>query len=194
MFDPVFASPRTLALGALTGLVFGFLLQRGRVTRFNVILAQFLLKDFTVIKVMGTAIVVGAVGIYGMRLLGVDAPMHVKSATLLGNALGGAIFAVGMVVLGYCPGTGMAAIGDGSRHAVFGLLGGLFGAAAFAEAYPFIKTNILGVSDLGKATVPSLMGISPWWVIALLVVGAAAGFALLERRAADSALREPAPA
>ena len=39
--------------GALTRLVFGFLLQNGGVTRFSVILGQFLLKDFTVVSTAG---------------------------------------------------------------------------------------------------------------------------------------------
>jgi uncharacterized protein len=181
MFDHLFASPVALLTGALTGLVFGFLLQKGGVTRFSVILGQFLLKDFTVIKVMGTAIIVGAVGIYGMRAMGLDVPLHIKNATLLGNALGGAIFGVGMTVLGYCPGTGVAAIGDGSRHAIPGVLGGVFGAALYAEAYPWMKSSVLGVGDLGKATLESVTGLSPWWFMAFLALAAVTGFVLLER-------------
>lgn len=181
MFEHVFASPTVLLTGALMGLVFGFLLQKGGVTRFSVILGQFLLKDFTVLKVMGTAIVVGGVGIYGMRAMGLDVPLHIKSATLLGNALGGAIFGVGMAILGYCPGTGVAAIGDGSRHAIPGVLGGIFGAAVFAEVYPWMKSNVLGVGDVGKATLGTITGLSPWWFMALLALAALLGFGLLER-------------
>ena len=119
MFD--LASSQMIVYGLLAGFVFGFLLQKGGVTRYRVILGQFLLKDFTVLKVMFTAIVVGAVGIWGMRSAGMDFPMHVKNAAILANIVGGLIFGVGMAVLGYCPGTGIAAIGDGSRHAIPGL-------------------------------------------------------------------------
>lgn len=181
MFDHVFASPSILLTGALTGLIFGFLLQKGGVTRFSVILGQFLLKDFTVLKVMGTAIVVGGIGIYGMRAFGLDVPLHIKNATLLGNAIGGATFGIGMAILGYCPGTGVAAIGDGSRHAIPGVLGGLVGAAAYAEAYPWMKSEVLGVGDLGKATLGSVTGLSAWWFMALLAIGAFVGFMVLER-------------
>ncbi|MCC6659514.1 MAG: YeeE/YedE family protein [Phycisphaerales bacterium] len=181
MFSHIFASPSALVTGAVTGLVFGFLLQKGGVTRFSVILGQFLLTDFTVLKVMGTAIVVGALGIFGMRAIGLDVPLHVKDATLLGNVLGGAIFGVGMAILGYCPGTGVAAIGDGSRHAIPGVLGGLVGAAIYAEAYPWIKSEVLGIGDLGKVTLDSATGLSPWWLMALLGASAIAGFVLLER-------------
>ena len=47
------------------GLVFGFLLHRGGVTDYNVIVRQFLFRDFTVLKVMFTAIVVGGIGVAG---------------------------------------------------------------------------------------------------------------------------------
>ena len=165
MSENFFADPQTLVLGALTGFVFGFLLQKGGVTRFNVILGQFLLKDFTVLKIMLTAIVVGGVGIYGMRTMGWDVPLHIKNATLIGNIVGGLIFGVGMAVLGYCPGTGVAAIGDGSRHAIFGVLGMFVGAALYAEAYPWMKSEVLGIVDMGKATFPTVSGHSPWWFI-----------------------------
>lgn len=166
MFEIGFADPRVLVLGALTGLVFGFLLQRGGVTRYDVIVSQFLLRDHTVLKTMLTAIVVGSLGIYGMMHLGMLDHLHVKSATLLTNALGGAIFGVGMVVLGYCPGTGLAAIGQGSRDAIAGVIGMLFGAAIYAKAYPFVKERLEPVGAIaGKAaeqTLPALTGLSPW--------------------------------
>ena len=50
--------PRIL-LGLLTGFLFGFLLQKSRVSDRRVIVGQFLLRDFTVMKVMLTAIIVG---------------------------------------------------------------------------------------------------------------------------------------
>ncbi|KMP10401.1 hypothetical protein UZ36_07765 [Candidatus Nitromaritima sp. SCGC AAA799-C22] len=181
MFENFFADPNTLLMGGVTGLAFGFLLQKGGVTRFSVILGQFLFKDFTVLKVMLTAIVTGALGIYGMRAMGMDFPLHIKNATLLGNALGGLIFGAGMAVLGYCPGTGVAAVGDGSRHAIFGILGMLLGAALYAEAYPWIKPEVLGIGDIGKVTLDTVTGLSPWWFIVSLLVIAVIGFVALER-------------
>jgi uncharacterized membrane protein YedE/YeeE len=181
MFDPFFAAPGQLLAGAITGFLFGFLLQKGGVTRFEVIVNQFLLKDFTVLKVMGTAIVVGAVGVYGMLQLGMIEGLHIKSAHLLGNMLGGVIFGVGMAVLGYCPGTGVAAIGDGSRHAIPGVLGMLCGAALYAEADPWVSRHILNIASLGEETLVTATGLSPWWLIAALAVIAVLGLWLLEQ-------------
>jgi uncharacterized membrane protein YedE/YeeE len=175
-----FASPTTLILGAVTGLVFGFLLQKAWVTRFDVIVGQFLLEDNTVLKVIGTAIVVGGAGIYGMVQLGLIQGLHVKAAHLVGNALGGLIFGIGMAILGYCPGTGVAAIGDSSRDAIAGVAGMLFGAALYAELYPWAKAHILGLADLGKETFVTATGLSPWWFIAGLAILAVLGFKALE--------------
>jgi hypothetical protein len=124
MLENFFADPRILLLGALTGVIFGFLLQKGGVTRYNVIVNQFRFRDFTVLKTMLTAIVVGAVGVYAMQQTGMIKGLHVKAAEIGMNAVGGAIFGVGMVLLGYCPGTALAAVGQGSRDAAVGVGGG----------------------------------------------------------------------
>jgi uncharacterized membrane protein YedE/YeeE len=184
-----FADPKTLLLGAITGLVFGFLLQKGGVTRYNVIVNQFRFKDFTVLKTMLTAIVVGAIGIYGMLALGLIEGLHVKTAAIAMNALGGGIFGVGMVLLGYCPGTAVAAAGQGSRDALVGIAGGLVGALAYAEAYPWISRTIEPVASFGKITLPQITHVSVWVWIVPLAIGASALFYWLEKREAS-----PAPA
>jgi uncharacterized membrane protein YedE/YeeE len=177
-------SPEKLILGLGTGLVFGFLLQRGGVTQYQVILGQFLWKNHTVLRTMLTAVVVGAAGIYGMLALPSvfgEVALHVKGTAVLANALGGVIFGVGMALLGYCPGTGVAAIGEGSRHAIFGVLGMLVGAAVYAELYPAISSTLLKVAEFGKIRFPDVTGISPWVFIGLLAVAAAILFAVLRK-------------
>jgi uncharacterized membrane protein YedE/YeeE len=86
------------------------------------------------LKIMLTAIVVGGAGVYALFGMGAIESLHIKNATLWGNLVGGAIFGIGMAILGYCPGTGVAAIGDGSRDAITGVIGMVVGAALFAEA------------------------------------------------------------
>lgn len=44
-----------LLLGLFTGIIFGFLLQKGRVAKHDVIVNAFLLKDLTAVKIMATA-------------------------------------------------------------------------------------------------------------------------------------------
>ncbi len=182
MFEHYFADPRTLLLGAITGLVFGFLLQKGGVTRYNVIVNQFRFKDFTVLKTMLTAIVVGAIGVYAMLEFGMIKGLSVKGAELAMNAGGGLIFGVGMVLLGYCPGTALAAVGQGSRDALVGIVGALVGAAVYAETYPLLARTLQPLGNLGKITFADAAHVSPWWFIAALAVGAVTLFVWLEKR------------
>lgn len=176
----MFDSPERLLLGLLTGVVFGFLLQKGRVAKFPVIVGQFLLKDWTVVKVMGTAVLVGSVGVHALVSAG-QAQLHVKPFLLGGVLVGGVCFGVGMAVYGYCPGTGVAACGEGKPDAMAGVLGMLAGALAFVVAFPALQPLIKGLGDLGKLTLPEATGTSPWLWVALLIGGGLAVVALLVR-------------
>ena len=178
----MFDSPERLLLGLLTGVVFGVLLQKGRVAKFPVIVGQFILKDWTVAKVMGTAVVVGSVGVYALVSSG-QAHLHVKPFLLGGVLVGGVCFGVGMAVFGYCPGTSVAACGEGKPDAMVGVLGMLAGAFAFVAAYPALQPVLKGLGDMGKVTLPDATGTSPWLWVAGLVVGGLAAFVLIARRA-----------
>ena len=167
----MFDSPGKLMLGVATGIVFGVLLQKGRVAKFPVIVGQFLLKDWTVVKIMGTAVIVGAVGVFALVAAG-QASLHIKPLLLGGVLLGGALFGVGMTVLGYCPGTAVAACGEGSRDAMVGVLGMFTGAFVYVAAWPTFQPVIHGLGDQGKVTIPELTGTSPWlWVVGLAIAG-----------------------
>jgi hypothetical protein len=176
----MFDTPDKLALGLIIGVAFGFLLHKGQVTKFHTIVGQFLLRDFTVLKVMLTAVVVGGIGVYAIH--GMDlASLHVKPLVLGGVILGGLIFGVGMTLLGYCPGTGVAAVAEGSRHAIFGVLGMLAGAAVYAEVAPLMKATVLQIGDFGKLTLVDATGLSPWVFLTALAVGATLLFVAIER-------------
>jgi uncharacterized membrane protein YedE/YeeE len=185
-----------LVLGLVSGVILGFLLQKGGLTRYRVIVGQFLLRDFTVIKAMLTAIIVGGVGVWALYQTRV-VDMHVKSALLSANIIGGVIFGIGMGLLGYCPGTGVGAMADRSRHAIFGVIGMLVGAALYAESQPWLTAHVLRGADLGPVTFPDLTGVSPWWYLAALAVAAALlfrWFGRIERRAATTAAPQaPSP-
>ncbi len=163
------------------GMIFGFLLHRGLVANYNTIVNQFRLKDFTVLKVMFTAIVVGGIGVLALHATG-HAQYHIKPANLLGVALGAAIFGVGMAVYGYCPGTALAAVTTGSVHAVVGVVGMLAGGALYAFSFAWVDAHLQPVAALGKVRLPDVTPLPDWaWFVILLVVALVA-FALLERK------------
>jgi|SRR5688572_19902648 len=92
-------TPRLL-LGLLTGVLFGFILQRARVTRYATIVGFFRLTDLTMLKVMIAAIVSGMIGVYALHDLGL-VNLHVKPLLLGANVIGGVVFGVGMLLLGF---------------------------------------------------------------------------------------------
>lgn len=163
----------------LMGAAFGFLLQRGRVTSCDVIVNQFRLRDFTVLKVMGTAIVVGGLGLLLLVDIG-HAKYYVKDANLLAVALGAALFGVGMVVYGYCPGTALGAIASGSIHALVGAFGMVAGAVLYALSFDWLKAHVLNVWGLGKVRLPDLTGVPDAVWFAALAAGAIAFFWWIE--------------
>jgi uncharacterized protein len=168
----------SLVLAVVFGFIFGLLLQRGRVANYNTIVNQFCLKDFTVLKVMFTAIIVGGIGVLVLNRMGYAA-YHIKPANMLGVVLGAGIFGVGMVTYGYCPGTGVAAVATGSVHALIGFAGMLVGGILYALSFSWVKEHILNVAALGKLRLPDITGIADWiWFIILIAIAAIVFFTI----------------
>jgi len=186
-----FSGPTLLWAGLLFGFVFGWLLHRGGVTDYNVIVRQFLLQDFTVLRVMFTAIVVGGVGVWLLHRQGLT-NFHIKPAAMLAVVLGATLFGIGMVVYGYCPGTGVAAIGSGRLDALVGFFGMLAGGAAYALSYDWVASHLLPVADLGKKRLPDLAALPEGVWYAGLVLLAGCVFALVARLEKNRAtLKQP---
>ncbi len=172
---------KMLVYGLVTGLLFGFLLQKGRVLRYDKQMGALRLKDMTIIKFMLSSVIVGMVGIYLLNDLGLVA-LSIK-ATILGPVMIGAlVFGLGWGLLGYCPGTSMGALGEGRWDAAWGILGMIAGAALFAEAYPFLLKTVYTWGDFGRITLPQVLGVSHWVVIPLFIAGAVLLFWWLEKK------------
>ena len=155
----------SLVWGFLFGIIFGFLLQKGGVTKYDIIIGQLLLEDFTVIKIMLSAVVTGMIGIHLMKSLG-WIQLKPKAGSWGKNAIGGLIFGVGFAVLGYCPGTIAAAVGNGYLDALTGgLIGIIVGAGLFAALYPKLRYGILKTGDFGDLTLSRLLKVNDWVVI-----------------------------
>ncbi len=169
-----------LTLGLITGVLFGFLLQKGGVLRFEKQVGFLLLKDMTIIKFMFSAILVGTIGIYLCMDMGLI-ELKLKSLNIVAQLVGGVLFGAGWAILGYCPGTAVGALGEGRWHAGWGILGMLAGAAVYAEIYPYLKNNILSWGSYGKKTIPELVGVNHWIVITLFIAVYLVIFFLLEK-------------
>ncbi|MFA7173026.1 MAG: YeeE/YedE thiosulfate transporter family protein [Kiritimatiellia bacterium] len=170
-----------LTLGLLFGFCFGFLLQKGRVCDYEIIVGQLLLQDFTVLKIMLTAMVTGMLGIYAMRGRG-WVKLHKKSGALGTNIPGPLIFGIGFGMLGYCPGTSVGAAAHGALDALVGVIGITVGAGLYATVYPKVKERILKIGDFGDKTLIDVLPVrNPWVVILSLVAVIALLLFVLEK-------------
>ncbi len=176
----MFDEPHKLVLGLVTGILFGILLQKGQVAKFQKIIGQFLLKDWTALKIMVTAIAVGTLGV-NLLVAGGEASLHIQTAALARVLIGGLFFGVGLVIFGLCPGTGVAACGEGKRDALVGVVGMLFGAGIYVAAFSTLEPVMTSMADYGKVTLPEVMGGTPLlWALGLAgVMGGA--LVVLER-------------
>src|SRR4030042_5502931 len=160
-----------LIIGLMVGILFGFLLQKGGVTKYDIIMGQLLLTDFTVAKVMLTAIVTGKIGVHLLKSLG-KAELHPKPGSFGSTVIGGLLFGIGFGILGYCPGTMAGAGGQGSLDGPFGgIVGLLIGAGLFSEFYPVLEKKILSKGDFGDLTFPKWFKGNHWALIIPLAAG-----------------------
>lgn len=149
-----------LGLGLCFGVIFGFLLQKGGVAKYEVLIGMLLLEDFTVLKVIGSAVVVGMIGIYALHTAGL-VKLHIKPTRYGANALGGIVFGIGFGLAAYCPGTGAAAFGQGNFDAIAVFLGLMAGSYVFAEASGWLARTVNHWGDRGVLTLEHVLHLKP---------------------------------
>lgn len=125
-----------------TGLVFGFALDRGRVSVPYTIVSQMKMQNFTMMRMFLAASAVSALCIFVMDVLGIVKRKVKPSLGLeLGfgkfhgfgaNILGGLLLGSGMALAGACPGTIWPQVADfRSLQQAIAIAGGLVGTIAF---------------------------------------------------------------
>ena len=123
-FSPV----AEMGIGLVTGVGFGFFLERAGFGRADNLVSVFYGRDFRVMRVMFTAILTAMLGAYLLDLVGVMPLGNIGliPTYVLPQLVGGLLLGAGFVVGGYCPGTSLVGAASGKLDAVF-FLGGLFG-------------------------------------------------------------------
>ena len=148
------------ALAVLTGFCFGFVLERAGFGDARRLAAQFYLTDMRVLKVMFGAVATAAIGIALLRALGVLdwSEVYVNPTHLAAQAVGGAIFGVGFVVGGHCPGTAAVSCATGRINGLVFLVGVMLGALGFAGVSD--KLVELTAPGGGRITLDEWLGLS----------------------------------
>jgi hypothetical protein len=170
-----------LMYGLITGICFGFLLQKAGVVRYDKQIGALRLLDMTIVKFMFSSVLVGMIGIHFLKIFDLVDLLFMPTR-LVENITGGLLFGLGWGLLGYCPGTQGGALGEGRWDSVWGILGMTLSAGFYAEAYPYIKRALPAWGDFGVVTLPQLLGVNEWIVIFVITAGVIAMFRWFEKK------------
>jgi hypothetical protein len=171
-----------LLIAFLIGIGFGFALEQAGFSSSRKLAGMFYGYDTTVLKVFFTASIVALVGsqflsYFGLLNLNM---VFVNEYYITAAIVGGVIMGAGFIMGGFCPGTGVCALGIGKIDALFYVLGGLTGAFLFAETYPLIQP-LADANYRGPVKINEVMGISPGLFALLMIIVAVAMFWLAEK-------------
>jgi uncharacterized membrane protein YedE/YeeE len=171
-----------VAVPVAIGIVFGWFLERGGLGSARRIAGQFTLADFTVVKVMFSAILTAALGLFWLGELGVVdlSLVWIPETRPLAQALGGVLFGAGFAIAALCPGTSCVAAASGRTDGVAAILGLLAGTALFVAAYPLVAP-IHDAPSRGPLTIPQALGVPTGAVLLALALLATGAFLLAER-------------
>jgi len=157
-----------------TGLVFGFVIQRGGFCLTRAISNAVLTRDTTILRAYLLALLVAMVGVHALEAAGlVEIP--IRQLHWLSNILGGALFGFGMILSGGCSGSTWYRVGEGAVGAWVVLVGFAIGATMVGVGIldPVRRTLQKPAITTGGGAAPTLAnvtGLSPWIVIAVLAV------------------------
>jgi hypothetical protein len=173
--------------GLLAGVLFGYVLEGAGFGSPRKLTAQFRLSDWSVFKVMFTAVIVAAAGLWLAEVTGVIGPRSVFVPTLFlwATALGGILIGAGFAIGGYCPGTSVVGLASGRGDAVAFVLGMMAGTTLFAALFSPLEPLYRAAEGPQGQTLTQLLGLPEWLILLLLVAMAVGGWRLgsvLERR------------
>lgn len=133
-----------LFIGLFIGILWGIIFEKTGIFRPKTILKQLTFEDFTMLKMMGSAIVT-SFGVLWVAHYFVDIGDLVKPLDLFPNIFGGIFMGIGIALTGACPGTAWAQLGAGYKNARFIIFGGIVAATLYGfflnEIELFFKTN-----------------------------------------------------
>ena len=158
-----------IVLGLLSGIAFGFVIQRVGATNADKMAKAHLMIEATIPKFMLMAVILSAIGLFGLQIAGIGRT-QVLPTSLVATGIAGLLFGIGWGLCGYCPGTTWAAVGEGRMDAVFALFGGLAGAAVFAHLHEVLIPFLYEPTNMGQITLADWTGSTPTAVLLLIVV------------------------
>jgi uncharacterized protein len=168
--------------GLICGLLFGFALERAGFASACNLTAQLRFKDWRVFKVMFTAIIVAAFGLYILQATGAMTKNDIFIPTVFvwATLLGGVGVGAGMAVGGYCPGTSVVGFVSGKIDGLVFFFGLILGTFLFAGAYDAIAPVLEALPGPEAQTLPELLDL-PTPVVLFMLLGCLVGVGWMTR-------------
>jgi hypothetical protein len=165
-----------IALGL--GFGFGWFLERAGFGSARRLSAQFYLYDMSVLKVMFTAIVTAAIGLWAFSAAGLlDLSLvYLTPTSIAAQIAGGLLLGAGFIVGGYCPGTSVTAAATGSGDGAVFLGGFVAGLLLYAIALSGLELWV-NANSVGALILPQAFGVPYGALVLALVLMAALMFA-----------------
>ena len=176
-----------LLVATAVGVGFGFVLERAGLGSARKLVAQFHGRDFTVLKVMFSALLVAMLGVFWLGRFGLldVAALYVPETFVWPQVAGAVLFGAGLIVAGLCPGTACVSAATGridGMAVLAGILSGMVVVGLVLHRFVTFHES----SARGAWTLPELFGVSHGVVVAGVVAVALLAFAgceWFERRA-----------
>lgn len=162
----------------LLGLLFGLALEGAGFGSPRKLTAQFTLRDFAVIKVMFTAVIVAATGLWLAEAAGMigGRSVYIPTVFFWSVALGGALIGAGFAIGGYCPGTSAVGLSSGRLDALAFIAGMVAGIGLFAAIFDWIEPFYRAGRGPQGQTLDQLLGLPAIVIILAMIAMAAAAF------------------
>ncbi|MBW1818546.1 MAG: YeeE/YedE family protein, partial [Deltaproteobacteria bacterium] len=165
----------SLQLAVLIGFLFGFVLERAGFGSPRKLTAIFYLRDFAVIKVMFTAIVVCMLGLLYFSVFGwIDlARVYLLPTYIWPQLVGGLVLGVGFVMGGYCPTTSVVATVSGKLDGLVFIFGMTLGSIVFAWVFPLVE-GLYSAGGMGAVKLGEVLGVNSGLIaffVCLMAVG-----------------------
>jgi uncharacterized membrane protein YedE/YeeE len=171
--------------GLVVGIIFGFVLQRGRFCMNSAFRDIILMKEYTLLKAVALAIVVQMIGFHLMATMGYI-QLYPKTLYWAAMIVGGFIFGIGMVLAAGCASGTTYRVGEGMMGSFVALLGLMIGGVitsggALIELKSYLQPtegvlkaittdnpgSYVGNSNL---TLANVFNLDPWIFVAIIAI------------------------
>jgi hypothetical protein len=172
----------TLLAAPIIGFAFGWFLERGGLGSAAKLAGQFYLTDLTVFKVLFSALLTAMLGAFWLDwfgLLDLDL-VYLPETFVAAQASGGALFGVGFLVGGLCPGTSCVAAASGRLDGLGIIAGMLLGVFVFNAVFEWVAP-LYNSTPLGAVAFTDLLGLSRGAGVAIVTMMALGCFAMAAR-------------